>query len=66
MKFIACTFNGNNVSIMVKNIQAVTEGVQDRKGKAIINMARLSNEVDDDFHVDQTYREVLMMLSGID
>ncbi len=66
MKFIACTFNGNNISIIARNIQAIVEGTGDRKGKANVVMARLSDETDDDFQVDQTYREVLMMVANIE
>lgn len=66
MKFISCTFNGNDISIIVKNIQAVVKASGDRDGKANIVMIRSCEETDDHFQVDQTYREVLMMISNLD
>ncbi len=66
MKFIICTFNGSELSIVVRNIQAIKEATGERKGKANIIMARMSDDCDDTFHVDQTYREVQMMLTNIE
>ena len=66
MKLIEFTgHNGGKISIVISQIQGITEASGDRKGKANIIVARLSEEVDDYFAVEETYREAQMMLNEI-
>ena len=67
MKLIEFTgVGGGKISIVASHIQGVTEASGgDREGKANIIVARLSEEVDDYFAVDETYRKALMMVNEI-
>jgi len=62
MKLITFTTKEGDISIVLERILAIKEGHGERKGKANIIMARLSEETDDYFPVEETYREAQMML----
>ena len=66
MRLILFTVLGKETAIVANSIQAVQEGSGERQGKADILLARLSNEVDDVIHTDQTFREAQMMLINCD
>ncbi|MCP4991005.1 MAG: hypothetical protein GY928_34645 [Colwellia sp.] len=66
MDFIEFIGGTGKISIVVKHIQAVNEADGDRKGKANIVVARLNEDVDDYFCVEETYEEALKKLRKVD
>ncbi len=67
LEFVEFKGGTGRISIVVKHIQSVNEETKgDRKGKANIVVARLGEEVDDYFCVEETYEEALKKLRKVD
>ncbi len=65
MRILELTYNGHDIAIVVDKIHAIANGTGDREGKATVCMPRLTNNVDEDIHVDQDYKVVKAMVEDI-